>query len=199
MRNSSAYSYVGVLLAAGRGTRFDPLGKQDKLQQILPSGSSVAATSAANLLALLPVVVAVVRPDALLLAQQLAQVGCMVVICHDATAGMANSLICGVLHARDADGWVIALGDMPRVQPVTIGTIVEALRQGAGIVSPTWRGQRGNPIGFASRHLQSLLRLTGDEGARRLLAEHVVTEVPVEDPGVHEDIDCEADLHRLYS
>lgn len=199
MKNSSPYSCVGLLLAAGRGTRFDPLGGQDKLQQDLPGGRSVAATAAVNLLAALPVVVAVVRPDTPLLTEQLVQVGCMVVVCHDAAGGMANSLISGVLHARDADGWVIALADMPRVRPATVSALAEALRLGAGIVLPTWRGERGNPVGFASKHLQALLQLSGDEGARRLLKQHAVTEICVDDPGVREDIDRPVDLRRLYS
>ena len=45
---------TGILLAAGKGSRFDPAGLQNKLLQVLPGGACVAAAAAANLAAGLP-------------------------------------------------------------------------------------------------------------------------------------------------
>jgi molybdenum cofactor cytidylyltransferase len=42
--------------------------------------------------------------------------------------------------------------------------------------------------------LPGLLALGGDEGARRLLKLHPVTEVEVDDPGIFQDVDLPADL-----
>lgn len=50
---------VGILLAAGRGRRFDPSGTRNKLLQPLPNGEPVAVASARALLAVLPKVIAV--------------------------------------------------------------------------------------------------------------------------------------------
>ncbi|MBC7513048.1 MAG: NTP transferase domain-containing protein, partial [Herminiimonas sp.] len=72
MQNLPSGSCVGLLLAAGRGRRFDATGERDKLRQVLPGGRTVAAAAAANLLTVLPHVIAVVRPDAPLLACELA-------------------------------------------------------------------------------------------------------------------------------
>lgn len=190
----SASDIVGILLAAGRGRRFDPTGETDKLQQILPNGTTVAVAAARNLLASLPVVVAVVRSDNAELASRLADNGCRVSLCESAEEGMAVSLVHALSGTSDAGGWVIALGDMPFVQPATIAALHAALKDGAGIAVPTCDGRRGNPVGFSRIHLDELLRLQGDEGARRLLKSCLVTEVETGDAGIFRDIDTAEDL-----
>ena len=194
---STAGQCVGLLLAAGQGRRFDPTGLNDKLQQRLPDGRSVAETAAANLLATLSRVIAVVRPGATALSAELSRAGCEVVECEDAGDGMANSLVCGLRHCSSAPGWVIALADMPLVQPATIAALAAAIAGGADIAVPTYHGLHGNPVAFAPTHLPYLLDLQGDEGARSLLKKFFVTEIMVEDAGVRLDIDTPADLRRV--
>jgi molybdenum cofactor cytidylyltransferase len=185
---------AGILLAAGKGLRFDPSGAQDKLTQLLPQGDSVATASARHLLSVLPVVLAVVRPGADLLAAQLREAGCMVTVCPTAEQGMGATLVFALSQMREADGWVIALADMPYVQAATLGMLVGALRQGADIALPVYQGRRGNPVAFSRKHLPQLLALGGDQGARGLIKAHPVTEVAVDDAGVVRDIDTAADL-----
>lgn len=189
--------FAGILLAAGRGSRFDPTGRQNKLLQPLASGDTVVTAAAKNLLAVLPNVIAVVRPGAESVKSQLQALGCDVITCPEADDGMAASLVCGLSHARNSAGWVIALADMPYVQPTTIQALVEALANGAQIAAPLYRGQRGNPVAFGSSHLQDLLRLRGDEGARRLLKSFPVAEVVTDDPGIVRDIDSLQDLSAI--
>jgi molybdenum cofactor cytidylyltransferase len=186
---------VGLLLAAGRGRRFDPGGVHNKLLQPLPtvSGRSVLASAAGNLAAALPTC-AVLRSDLFDLIEQVA--GCTWVQCENADDGMAASLVCGLQQSADAAGWVIALGDMPYVQIATIQALASALRQGADIAVPTHQGQRGNPVGFSRLHLPRLLALCGDQGARSLLQSFPVVEVAVDDPGIHQDIDTVADIRH---
>lgn len=69
---------VGILLAAGRGRRFDPAGAKNKLLQPL-DGLPVVVASARHLLAALPQVVAVVRADDDTTAGLLAALGCELV------------------------------------------------------------------------------------------------------------------------
>ena len=217
---------VGILLAAGRGSRFDPSGARNKLLQVLPAASggatpagtagpqrrtaaqagnhagpgapprSVVATSAANLLHVLPRVIAVVRPGAEAVAGELEHMGCDVITCDNADTGMAASLVCALGRAADAQGWIVALGDMPRVRPHTLHSLKYALEQGAGIAAPMYRGQRGNPVGFSRRYLPQLLALQGDQGARGILRQYPVHEVEVDDAGILQDIDTPADLHQ---
>jgi molybdenum cofactor cytidylyltransferase len=49
-------------------------------------------------------------------------------------------------------------------------------------------------VAFSRRHLPQLLALHGDEGARSIVKQHAVVEVPVHDPGIFRDIDSPADL-----
>lgn len=189
---------VGLLLAAGRGRRFDPSGVQSKLLQTLPTdhGRSVLASTAARLAAALPVCI-VLRPD---VPEQIAQIADYPwVQCANADDGMAASLAYGVQQTGDAAGWIIALADMPYVASSTFQALAAALRQGADIVAPTFQGRRGNPVGFSRLHLPRLLALQGDQGARGLLQAFPVVELALDDPGIHQDIDSVADIRQSSS
>jgi molybdenum cofactor cytidylyltransferase len=139
-------------------------------------------------------VVAVVRPDDGGVADALRALGCDVTVCPDADSGMAASLVHALRHSLPADGWLIALGDMPFVQASTLIALRDALTGGAGIAVPTCEGRRGNPVGFSASYLQDLLALKGDQGARAIIATGVVTELAVQDPGIFSDIDTRPDL-----
>ena len=184
---------AGILLAAGSGSRFGG----GKLLAALPDGTPIGVRSAANLVAVLPETIAVVRPGDAALASALAAAGVRVSVCPGADTGMGASLAHGVAEAGGADGYVIALADMPWIGATTIQAVADALRHGAAIVVPRHRGQRGHPVGFGAVHRAALLALTGDAGARSLLA--TATDVwwlDVDDPGTLRDIDVPADLDR---
>lgn len=186
---------VGILLAAGRGSRFGG----DKLLARLADGTPVGVQAARNLRAALDQVVAVVRPEDGALMQALAAAGVRVEPCASAHEGMGASLAHAVRASADADGWIIALGDMPLIRPETISRLARALEQGAAIVAPSHGGERGHPVGFAAEFGPRLTLLSGDVGARDILrAERgrIVT-LEVEDPGVLADIDTPDALDRL--
>src|SRR5216684_3345310 len=133
----------GILLAAGYSKRFG----SNKLLQALPAGSAQAGTpialaSARHFLDALPDSVAVVRPRAQKLARILRDAGCNTVLCKNAGEGMGTSLAAGVRATSDADGWIVALADMPFIRPETIRIVAKALRDGAAIAAPSFRGER---------------------------------------------------------
>lgn len=187
---------TGILLAAGRGKRFDPSGVQNKLLQTVgeATGDLVVVASAKNLLAALPRVLAVVRPGDDKVAAVLGALGCEVRVCADADLGMGESLTTAIEHTKGAEGWVIALGDMPYVLPETIRALAATVERGARIAAPVYEGRRGNPVAFSSFHLPLLLALSCDQGARAILKSHAVSEVVVDDAGVVRDIDTPGDL-----
>jgi molybdenum cofactor cytidylyltransferase len=189
---------VGILLAAGRGRRFDPAGQRNKLLQPLADGEPVVAASARKLLAVASRVVAVVAPGDGGVGACLRELGCDVTVCPDADVGMATSLTHALRHslslAPAPRAWLVALGDMPYVDGSTLRALAAALAAGAGIVAPVVDGRRGNPVGFGAVHLDALLALRGDAGARHLLRMFPVTEVAVPDPGILRDIDIPGDL-----
>jgi molybdenum cofactor cytidylyltransferase len=183
---------VGLLLAAGSATRFG----SDKLQHSLPHGVSMAVQSARHLKSQLPRVVAVVRPHSSDLAKNLSAEGCQVVVCENAAEGMGASLACAVRAAGVADGYLVALADMPFVRPSSIAAVRDALAGGAPLAAPFWRARRGHPVGVSGQFVEELLSLRGDEGAKALLAANArrLVKIPVGDPGVIRDIDTPADL-----
>jgi molybdenum cofactor cytidylyltransferase len=186
---------VGILLAAGRGRRFDPSGTSNKLLQALPGGEAVVSASARKLLSVFPKVIAVVPPDDGGVGALLHGLGCDVTVCPDADSGMASSLVHAIRYSLpEASAWVIALGDMPHVQASTIAALRDAIAGGDGIAAPTHNGKRGNPVAFGEVYLQALLALDGDQGARAILKANPVLEIEVDDPGIFQDIDTSADL-----
>lgn len=194
---------VGILLAAGRGRRFDPHGARNKLLQALADGDQVVVASARHLLAVLPRVIAVVPPEDGGVGDALRALGCEVTVCAAADSGMAASLVHAIRHSLSdsfddsgagPEAWLVALGDMPYVQPDTMHALLKALADGAGIAAPVMHGRRGNPVAFGAVHLPALLALQGDAGARDLLKSSHVTAVGVADSGIFHDIDTPADL-----
>lgn len=183
---------VGVLLAAGAGRRFGAA----KLLHPLPHGTPVGLAAARSLIQALPEALAVVRPGDSTLSTALAACGLRVIENPAAEQGMGGSLAAGIAAAPDADGWLIALADMPWVRPATIRSLAEALRDGASMVAPVCDGRRGHPVGFASQWGSRLCDLSGDQGARALLTDHAAQLVlrPTNDRGVLYDIDHPADL-----
>ena len=65
---------------------------------------------------------------------------------------------------------------------------------------PVYQGERGHPVGFAAVCLLSLLALTGEQGAARVVREQAqqgrVRQVEVDDEGTVTDIDTVQDLER---
>ena len=183
---------TGILLAAGSGSRFG----SDKLLHPLVTGVPMALTSARTFKAVVRDSVAVVRPGAGKLAELLAAEGYRVVICANADQGMGASLACAARAAGEADGYLIALADMPFLRPTTIAAVREALVAGAPLAAPYFRARRGHPVGLSRRFFPQLLALRGDEGAKRVIAanEKQMVKIPVGDPGALRDIDRPEDL-----
>jgi molybdenum cofactor cytidylyltransferase len=198
MRNGHApVTTVGILLAAGTGSRFG----SDKLRHPLPHGVVIAAQAARHLKAAVDHVVAVVRPGAQETAEALAAERCEVTFCALAGDGMGASLAWGVQQAGEAGGYLVALADMPFIRPSSIAAVRDALDAGAALAAPYFRTRRGHPVGISGRYAAELRALAGDEGARRLLErdQALLVKVPVGDPGVIRDIDSPGDLQSRFT
>lgn len=204
MSGLASTEVVGILLAAGRGVRF---GGAKLLARLPPpampdpqlpgaGGECVGAVACRHLLLALPRVVAVVRPDDAALAAALGAAGARIVRCANADDGMGASLACAVGETRDAHGWVVALADMPWIRPETIVRVAAAVRSGAQVAAPFHDGRRGHPVGFSVACRDGLLALTGDEGAKSVVAAHrdTLMRIDVDDAGILRDIDQPSDL-----
>lgn len=188
---------VGILLAAGFSRRF---GSADKLLQRLPNGRPIALASAENLIKAIPSSIAVLRQDNTDLAKLLVNAGLDVIFCGEHDQEMADSLATAIRYSANlesaSDGVVIALADMPYIQPATINRVATQLSAGASIVIPTYQGQRGHPVGFSMKFRSELESLKGDEGARSIIKRHSdeVCFCDSDDAGILVDIDTPEDL-----
>ena len=145
----------------------------------------------------LPVTVCLAASDGAL-ARALTARGIRTVVCKDAAAGMGHTLANGVVQ-RPA-GWtglLVALADMPWVLSNSYRAIAETLTTGT-IVVPTYRGQRGNPVGFGAGFFDALSDAHGDQGGRDILRRHpgAIHEVALDDPGLLRDVDTVGALRR---
>jgi len=185
---------ASILLAAGSSSRFG----SNKLLHLLPDGTPIAIAAARKLKAATSMTLAVVHPDNLALADMFAAEGLTVVACPSATQGMGASLACGVRASSHAHGWIVALADMPFIQPATLMEIRCQLEQGAPLAAPVYHGQRGHPVGFGCEFFEALAHLSGDQGARAIVRAHAAraTLLTCEDPGILADIDTTDDMAR---
>jgi molybdenum cofactor cytidylyltransferase len=183
-----------VVLAAGQGSRFR--GPSHKLEQPLSQGSVLATTLRHALETELPVVVVTTAQLAPAVADQLARRDIVIVPAEEAARGMGHSIAAGVAERPSASGWLILPGDMPMVQPATLQRVAEALEHHP-VAYAQHRGRRGHPVGFAAELYSELVMLSGDEGARRLIARYPAWAAEVDDAGVLVDVDTLEDLEAL--
>jgi molybdenum cofactor cytidylyltransferase len=183
-----------VILAAGPGSRFH--GARHKLEQPLAGGSVLGSTLRNALQTRLPVVVVTTESLAPLVADQVARRDTVVISDADARRGIGHSIATGVAERADSPGWLVLPGDMPLVRPSTLLAVAAALEQHP-VAYAQHRGRQGHPVGFAAELYSELVVLSGDEGARRLIARYPSVATEVDDPGVLVDIDTEADLEAV--
>ncbi|MDB5820002.1 MAG: molybdopterin-guanine dinucleotide biosynthesis protein MobA [Rhizobacter sp.] len=187
-----------IVLAAGRGSRF--LGDNHKLEQPLGASTVLGTTLRHALVSGLPVCVVT--------TEALHEIACRSVAARDVVVlaavgseadeplGMGYSIAAGVCANSSADGWIVMPGDMPMVQPATLLSVARELSH-YPVAYAQYRGRRGHPVGFGAELYSELATLTGDEGARRLIARYPAQGVDVDDPGVLIDVDTEQDLQEV--
>ena len=95
---------------------------------------------------------------------------------------------------------LIALADHPAVPPTVVQTLIEAWRNGASLVIPTWQNRGGHPVLVDLRYRTELQNLDPNRGLRALFDAHrdELKRVPVESPYVARDMDTWDDYSALY-
>ncbi|NNE85200.1 MAG: NTP transferase domain-containing protein [Alphaproteobacteria bacterium] len=120
----------------------------------------------------------------------------------DFAEGLSTSLRTGIAAVPDdCDAAVVALGDMPRLQPDHVKLLMAAFSADTGraICVPTWQGKRGNPVLWARRFFAEMGQVDGDVGAKHLIGAHgdSVHEVEMPDSGVLIDVDSPEALAEM--
>lgn len=189
---------AAIVLAAGRGSRFraEAGADEDKLLADCVGLDGVVRPVIEQVLVNLPGAVVerwvVTSPDRLEVIRLAEAYGCKVLLLR--SAGMGDSIAAAVAASGPADGWLVLLGDMPFIRSSSIERVIDGLEEG-GISVPVQDGRYGHPVAFGQAFGPGLMALTGDRGAKSLLVQGAVREVPVDDPGVLWDVDEPALLH----
>jgi len=173
---------AGLLLAAGRGTRFGG----DKLNAMLagrPVGCHAAATAGQVPLAWRFAVV----------AEGDAPPGFTAI--RNPVGGQGRSLARGVAAARQvgADAVLVMLADMPLVSPAHLERLLACFQGPDTLAVSRADGTRSPPALIGRRWFDVLERLGGDRGAQDLLADAVPIDARPEELM---DIDTVSDLDR---
>ena len=123
------------------------------------------------------------------------------VVNPDPDRGMLSSFQCGLREVpANAQAVVFTLVDHPAVDPATLTSLVEAFVQNATpVTKPVYAGRRGHPVCIARHVADEILTLPVDAQAPDVLRRYrdVTQLVPVEDPGVVEDVDDPAAYAKL--
>jgi len=183
-----------LLLGGGAGTRF---GGAKLLAATTSDALPIGVRAARSLISGAGNALAIVRTGDAALANALREAGCDVLESAESARGLGASIAAAVKASRDADGWLVALADMPLVLPATHRAVAEALSRGARLAAAAdASGRRGHPVGFSSELFDDLAALDGDEGARGVVERHRawLELVRVDDPGIFLDIDTPGDL-----
>ncbi len=190
----------GLLLCGGASMRFGG----NKLLEPIPGAEAegpIAAHAARHLLAGAGSALALIPLGSAALRRALEPTGCEILESDRTARGMGASLAAAVEASDRAEGWIVALGDMPLIRPSTIRAVAQALEEGALIAAPATAadGPRGHPVGFSAALRGELVALDADAGARSVVERHRdrVRLVVVDDPGIHVDLDTREQLAAL--
>jgi molybdenum cofactor cytidylyltransferase len=119
-----------------------------------------------------------------------------VVVAADWDDGQSASLKRGVTAAADADAVVVTLGDQPFITPAVIAAALDQL-PGYDAVRATYGGVPGHPVVFARPVMEAVAQLSGDTGARDLLARFRVRKWEAGHLCSAADIDTQEELAQL--
>jgi molybdenum cofactor cytidylyltransferase len=181
---------AAIVLAAGAARRF---GSPKQLAHL--DGEPLVRRAARLALGVFDPVLVVLGHHASRVVPALADLRVTLVHNPHPDDGLGGSIACAIgALPRDAATVAILLADQPDVPPAHLRTLLAQLRDAP--LAATRHATVGAPAVFARALFPALAALTGDRGARDLIAAHADrAEVPL-DRIAARDIDTPADLMR---
>jgi len=165
---------AAVVLAAGEASRFG----SPKQRLLLPSVLERLLESPVDEI----VVVEGAHPLGALDVE-----GVRVVRCDEWERGPGASLRCGLgALGPDVASAVVVLADGPRLAPEAVARVLDAWREGGGVVAASYRGSRGHPLVLGRAEWTDVPDSGMQERPARL--------VPCDDLGAPGDVDRPEDL-----
>lgn len=187
-----------IVLAAGAGTRFGG----GKLLADWRGRALVLWAVEAALAARVDRVTVVIGSEAEAMEAALAPVTdsrLTIVVAQGWRDGLSASLKAGVESLpQDAGAVAVFLGDMPQVATAEADALLDAVQAGAPAARLSHPDGPAHPTAFGRSLFASLKAITGDKGAKGVLADlgDAVVLIPSTNPGAVLDVDTPADLQR---
>ena len=188
---------ASIVLAAGRSSR---MGPRNKLLEPINGEPMVRRAAATALASGAQPVVVVTGHEAPAVTAALRGLDVTAILNPDYADGLSTSLRAGLRAlSPDIDGALILLGDMPETEVGVLRALMAAFTGTSAICVPVRHGRRGNPVLWGRRYFAEMMELTGDTGAKPLMARHEAKLVDVEvmTDSIFHDIDAPDDLMRL--
>lgn len=188
-----------VVLAAGSGKRMGGGGKALLVENGLSFLERVAGISRGGGCASVWVVIREGQPETEALAGVL---DVHVVRNPEPDRGMFSSVQCALRAALKAeppaDGFLLFPVDHPRVMRETVHTLVRTFDENprGAYLQPVHSGRGGHPIGVSAKDARTLLSFDPSAILKEALAQAglVPWPVPVEDPGIRDNLNTPLDL-----
>ncbi len=178
-----------VILAAGESSR---MGGPDKLTYQVGGMPLLRKLAVEALHSRSKEVVVALRPDQQERMSALSGLKIGIASVERAREGLAESLKSGIsATSPKTDGAMILLADMPEIQTRHINLLIDGFRPGHIVQAGDERCIPGNPVIIPRRLFPAVLRLSGDGGARRLIADSGLPCIRIELPGNSSRLDLD--------
>jgi len=188
---------AGIVLAAGRSSRMAP---RNKLLEPVEGEPIVRRVAEATRASGASPILAVTGHEAAAVTDALRGLNVISVVNPNHADGLSTSLRAGLRALPPGiDGALILLGDMPGVEVSVLRSLMLAFTSESVICVPVRDRRRGNPVLWGRRYFAEMMKISGDAGAKPLMARHEahVIEVEVETNSIFADVDTPVDLVQI--
>jgi molybdenum cofactor cytidylyltransferase len=196
---SAGCKIAAIVLAAGRSSR---MGSPNKLLERIDGKPVIGRVVEAAIASGAEPVVVVTGFESDRIEAALCVPSVSFVHNREFDEGMSSSIKAGLKALpKNCYGALILLGDMPEIAASDLEALIDAFAQKGrdALCVPVREGRRGNPVLWGAAYFSEMMRLSGDVGAKRLIAKHEahVIEVAVKSEAIFADVDTVEDLARL--
>lgn len=176
-----------LLLAAGASKR---MRGHDKLLEEINGSPLLRRMTCAALKATQSVIVSLPQPNHER-AKAISDLNVSIVSVLDAALGLSSSIKAGVAALpENATAVMIIPGDMPELTADDLITMATAYNSNQNEILRAASGTKaGHPVVFPKRYFSSLLKLSGDQGAKSLLTQEDVRMIPLPENHAILDLD----------
>ena len=110
--------------------------------------------------------------------------------------GMASSIKTGLDNLSEkTEAFFICLGDMPMINHDIYNQLFKS-KDNKEIIVPTYKGQQGNPVLFDKSMKETVMNITGDAGAKKILEfnKNKILNLEINDQNISKSFNTQGDF-----